>query len=112
MPKTKMSDNTAPPLAPIEPSITGPHLTGAPETGDVIEIRARRMLNEKQILAIVPLGRSTLLRMEREGKFPKSTYISPNRRIWFEDQIVGWQNAVDEFNPNRGRGKKRTRTPS
>jgi prophage regulatory protein len=70
------------------------------------EDRPRRMLNEKQVLAIVPLGRSTLLRMEREGKFPKSTYISPNRRIWYEDQIVNWQNAVDEFNPNRGRGKR------
>jgi prophage regulatory protein len=94
------------------PNVTGTHLIAAPEAGDVIEIRARRMLNEKQVLAIVPLGRSTLLRMEREGKFPKSTYISPNRRIWYEDEIVAWQNAVDEFNPNRGRGKRRTRTSS
>lgn len=73
-------------------------------------VTARRMLNEQQVLAIVPLGRSTLLRMEKEGKFPRSTYISPNRRIWYEDQIIGWQNAVDEFNPNRGRGKRRNRT--
>jgi prophage regulatory protein len=107
MPKNKLPDATAPPLAP---NITGPSLTDVPETGDVIEIRARRMLNEKQVLAIVPLGRSTLLRMEREGKFPKSTYISANRRAWFEDQVAGWQNTVDEFNPNRGRGKKRSRT--
>jgi prophage regulatory protein len=94
------------------PNVNGKCLAAAPEAGDVTELRARRMLNEKQVLAIVPLGRSTLLRMEREGKFPKSTYISPNRRIWYEDQIVGWQNAVDEFNPKRGRGKKRTRTSS
>jgi prophage regulatory protein len=94
------------------PNVTGTYLTAAPEAGDLIETRPRRMLNEKQVLAIVPLGRSTLLRMEREGKFPKSTYISPNRRIWYEDQIVGWQNAVDEFNPNRGRGKRRHRVPT
>jgi prophage regulatory protein len=100
-------DTAAPPIAP---NITGPYLTDSPEAGNVIEIRARRMLNEVQLLAIVPLGRSTLLRMEREGKFPRSTYISPNRRVWFEDQIAGWQNTVDEFNPNRGRGKRRTRT--
>jgi prophage regulatory protein len=72
----------------------------------------RRMLNEKQVLEIVPVGRTTLYRMEKTGRFPKSTYISPNRRVWFEDEIIAWQNAVDEFNPNRGRGKGRTRASS
>jgi prophage regulatory protein len=67
----------------------------------------RRMLNEKQVLAIVPVGRTTLYRMEKAGRFPKSTYISPNRRVWFADEIIAWQNAVDEFDPNRGRGKGR-----
>ena len=71
--------------------------------------RPRRMLNEKQVLDIVPLSRTTLYRMEKAGKFPRSTYISANRRIWYEDEIVNWQRAVDEFNPNRGRGKRRRR---
>jgi prophage regulatory protein len=69
----------------------------------------RRMLSEKQVLEIVPVGRTTLYRMEKAGRFPRSTYISPNRRVWFEDEIVAWQNAVDEFNPNRRRGKGRRR---
>jgi prophage regulatory protein len=67
----------------------------------------RRMLSEKQVLEIIPVGRTTLYRMEKKGRFPKSTYISPNRRVWFEDEIIDWQNAVDEFNPDRGRGKGR-----
>jgi prophage regulatory protein len=67
----------------------------------------RRMLSEKQVLEIVPVGRTTLYRMEKAGRFPKSTYISPNRRVWFEDEIIAWQNAVDEFDPNRRRGKGR-----
>jgi prophage regulatory protein len=67
----------------------------------------RRMLSEKQVLEIVPVGRTTLYRMEKSGRFPKSTYISPNRRVWFEDEIVAWQVTVDEFDPNRGRGKGR-----
>ena len=67
----------------------------------------RRMLNEKQVLEIVPVGRTTLYRMQRVGRFPKSTYISPNRRVWFEDEIIAWQNAVNEFDPNRRRGKGR-----
>ncbi|WP_439369677.1 helix-turn-helix transcriptional regulator [Bradyrhizobium sp. DASA03120] len=67
------------------------------------------MLNETQVLAIVPVSRTTLYRMEKAGKFPKSTYISPNRRVWYEDQIVAWQNAVDEFDAHRARGKGRRR---
>ena len=69
--------------------------------------RPRRMLNEKQLLDIVPLSRTSIYRLEKAGKFPRSTYISANRRIWFEDEIVAWQNAVDEFDPRRGRGKGR-----
>ena len=65
------------------------------------------MLNEKQLLNIVPLSRTSIYRLEKAGKFPRSTYISANRRIWYEDEIVAWQNAVDEFDPRRGRGKCR-----
>jgi predicted DNA-binding transcriptional regulator AlpA len=73
------------------------------------KFRPRRMLNEKQVLEIVPLSRTSICRLEKAGKFPRSTYISANRRIWYEDEIVNWQRAVDEFNPNRGRGKGRRR---
>ena len=69
----------------------------------------RRMINEQQLLQIVPVSRTTLYRMEKAGRFPRSIYVSPNRRFWFEDEIVAWQSAVDEFNPNRGRGKCRRR---
>jgi prophage regulatory protein len=62
--------------------------------------RARVMLNEKQVLAIVPVSTVTLWRMEKEGRFPKSSYISPNRRIWFEDEIIAWQTAIN----GQGRG--------
>ena len=78
--------------------------------GGAVKSRPRRMLREKQVLEIVPVGRTTLYRMAKAGRFPKSTYITPNRRVWFEDEIIAWQNAVDEFNPNRGRGKGRART--
>jgi predicted DNA-binding transcriptional regulator AlpA len=71
------------------------------------DMAPRHMLSEKQVLEIIPVGRSTLYRMEKAGRFPRSTYISPNRRVWFEDEIVAWQAAVNERNPNRGRGKGR-----
>jgi prophage regulatory protein len=73
-------------------------------------ILPRRMLVEEQVLEIVPVSRSTLWRMERTGKFPRSTYISKNRRVWFEDEICEWQNSVNEFQPGRGRGKGQRKT--
>ena len=66
-------------------------------------------MNEKQVLEIVPVGRTTIYRMEKAGRFPRLTYISPNRRVWFADEIIAWQEAVDEFDPKRGRGKGRRR---
>jgi prophage regulatory protein len=77
------------------PSVTATSPTAAPEAGDVTEIRARRMLDERQVLTIVPVGHTTLWRMEKEGGFPKSTYISPNRRIWFEEDIAAWQKQIE-----------------
>jgi prophage regulatory protein len=58
------------------------------------EVSPRRMLTTDEVLAIVPVSRQTLYRMERDGKFPPSTYISANRRIWFSDEIAAWQEAL------------------
>jgi predicted DNA-binding transcriptional regulator AlpA len=77
------------------------------EDGAPAKSGLRRMLNEAQVLEIVPVSRTTLYRMIKAGRFPKPIYISPNRRVWFEDEIIAWQNAVDEFDPCRGRGKGR-----
>jgi prophage regulatory protein len=78
---------------------------GAPEKSE-----PRRMLNEAQVLALIPVSRTTLHRMTKAGHFPKGTYVSANRRLWFADEVASWQNGVDEFNPSRGRGKGRRHT--
>lgn len=67
-------------------------------------IEPRRMLSIGQVLEIVPLGRTTLFRMERAGKFPASHYPSPNRRFWFADEIAAWQLALPK---NSRIGRKR-----
>ncbi|MET4318068.1 AlpA family phage regulatory protein [Bradyrhizobium sp. RT5a] len=90
--------------------MTGKKAALAGADTEVVHITAaRRMLTETQVLEIIPVSRTTLYRMEKAGRFPKCTYISPNRRVWYEDEIVKW-NSVDEFNPRRARGKgRRTR---
>ena len=69
-------------------------------TGEAAKVR--RMLNDEQVLEIVPVCRTTLWAMEKSGKFPQSTYITPNRRVWFEDEIIAWQNEVN----GRRRGRR------
>jgi prophage regulatory protein len=62
----------------------------------------RRMLNEKQVLEIVPVSPVTLWRMERDGRFPRGTFISPNKKIWWADEVAAWQREVD----GRRRGRR------
>jgi len=69
---------------------------------------ARRMVTIEEVLEIVPVTRGTLARMEKAGKFPKSHYISENRRVWFLDEIIAWQKAFTGCGGGTG-GKPRGR---
>jgi len=62
----------------------------------------RRMLTEAQVLTVIPVSTTTLWRMERRGLFPRGTFISANRKVWFEDEVVRWQSEVD----GRRRGRQ------
>jgi predicted DNA-binding transcriptional regulator AlpA len=53
--------------------------------------RPRKMLSERQILDLLPIARSTLQQWEKQGLFSKSRIIGPNRKAWFEDEIIEWQ---------------------
>lgn len=55
----------------------------------------RKMLNLKQVLAIVPISRSTIYREMEEGRFPKAREIAPRRIAWYEDDLAAWQLALD-----------------
>jgi predicted DNA-binding transcriptional regulator AlpA len=66
------------------------------------ESKPRKMMTEQEVLRLIPISSVTLWRMQRQGRFPKSTFISANRRVWFEDEIIEWQNSIN----GRGRGRK------
>lgn len=55
----------------------------------------RRMLNLKQVLAIVPFSRSTIYREMEEGRFPKAREIAPRRIAWYENDVTAWQLNLD-----------------
>jgi prophage regulatory protein len=58
---------------------------------DEFAVTLRPMLSEKQILDRLPIARSTLQNWEREGRFPRSVQIGPNRKAWYADEVVAWQ---------------------
>ena len=79
------------------------------EDADEPKKELRKMLSLNEVLAIVPIARSTLLRMVRLKQFPQPIYISENRRVWYEDQIIEWQDVVNNSQPERRRGRGRPR---
>jgi len=62
------------------------------------------MLDEEQVLALIPISRATLFRLMRDNRFPRGRFISSNRRLWLASEISSWQHAVDERDPHRPRG--------
>jgi prophage regulatory protein len=82
------------------------------ESGRDTALRApRKMLSENEVLDLLPFGRTTLFSLIKTSAFPRGTYVSPNRRAWFADEIARWQNSIEtnnpHFDPHRGRGKGR-----
>jgi prophage regulatory protein len=56
----------------------------------------RPMLSFKQVLSMIPLSRSTILRKSKDGTFPKPRNLAPMKLGWYLDEIVAWQKALDK----------------
>jgi prophage regulatory protein len=48
------------------------------------------ILNFNQVQKLVGYGRTSLWRMEREGRFPKRVKLGPNKVGWHEYEILEW----------------------
>jgi len=49
-----------------------------------------RYLRFKELRQRVPLGRTTIWRMMREGRFPQSRRIGKVATAWLEEEIEEW----------------------
>lgn len=83
-------------------------MIAAAETEDVAKAGLRVMVSERQVLEVVPVSTVTLWRMVRKNTFPKPTFITPNKKVWYLDEIVAWQAEVN----GRGRGRRQRPTRS
>jgi prophage regulatory protein len=72
----------------------------------------RQMINEQQLLTLIPVSRTTLHRMMKSGTFPKGRAVSANRRLWLASEVAAWQTELGQLDPQRRRGKGRRRRVS
>lgn len=57
---------------------------------NVAPIIERRILSHKEVVHITGLSRPTILRLIRNGLFPRSRRMSPGRCGFFADDINQW----------------------
>ncbi len=50
------------------------------------------LLSLDDLQRIVPLSRTTIWRLERQGDFPRRIRIGPNRVAWVEIEVEAWIN--------------------
>jgi prophage regulatory protein len=54
------------------------------------ELKPRDLILEQELLALVPLSRTTIWRQEQRGKFPRRISISDARIAWRRGEIEAW----------------------
>jgi prophage regulatory protein len=52
-----------------------------------------KLLRIEEVLARVPLSKSSLLRQVADGSFPRPVRVGERRVAWVEGEIVAWQTA-------------------
>ncbi|MBW2187062.1 MAG: AlpA family phage regulatory protein [Deltaproteobacteria bacterium] len=56
--------------------------------------KIERFLRIKQLLEIVPLGKSTVWKLVAEGKFPQPIKLSERCTAWRESDIQQWMDKL------------------
>jgi len=49
-----------------------------------------RYIRFKELRKLIPLGRTTIWRMMREGRFPQSRRIGKMATAWLESEVEDW----------------------
>ena len=59
---------------------------------------ATRLINEKQVLALIGLSRSTLWRLEQSGQFPSRLQVSTRAVRWNLAEVLEWIESRQRVN--------------
>jgi prophage regulatory protein len=52
-----------------------------------------KLLRLEEVLARVPISKSSVLRQVSEGLFPRPVRVGERRVAWVEDELIAWQAA-------------------
>ena len=63
---------------------------------------ATRLINEKQVLALIGLSRSTLWRLEQSGQFPSRRQVSTRAVRWNLAEVLEWIESRQRVNHKPG----------
>ena len=61
------------------------------------EVKYMRYIRFKELRKLIPLGRTTIWRMMREGRFPQSRRIGRAAMAWVENEIDEWMKERAEM---------------
>lgn len=70
-----------------------------------------RIVSTEELLERIPIDRSTLWRMCRDGRFPRPIQLTPARHGWRWSAVLGWMKDREE-NPVEARAYFRRATKS
>ena len=59
---------------------------------------ATRLINEKQVLALIGLSRSTRWRLEQSGQFPSRRQVSTRAVRWNLAEVLEWIESRQRVN--------------
>jgi prophage regulatory protein len=52
--------------------------------------RPGRLITKRELCQVVPYTPQHILRLEKEGKFPRRVQVGPNRVAWLESEVEAW----------------------
>jgi prophage regulatory protein len=50
----------------------------------------QRLLTKRDLRRIIPYTPQHILRLEKQGKFPRRIQVGPNRVAWLESEVDAW----------------------
>jgi len=50
----------------------------------------QRLITKRALREIVPYTPQHILRLEKQGKFPRRIQVGPNRVAWLEPEVEAW----------------------
>ncbi len=55
----------------------------------------KQFVREKELLEVLPISRSTLLRMVKSGAFPAPRYLNQQIKYWLLCDVLAWAEQQD-----------------